>query len=87
MTKAEFKQSREYAELMNRVKAYTPGFKFTIQYHQIPRAKANALMVLLEDACKAGYLESVAIGAGFDSNGEWNPMMDVTYKRTAKAAR
>lgn len=68
MTKAEFRQSKEYAECMEKIKNYPKGFEFTVYYGQIPKAKANALEVLTNDCIKAGILESIGIGLDIQGN-------------------
>ncbi len=62
MTKAEFKQSKEYAEMMDKIRSYRKGFEFTLKYGEIPKAKRNALQIVIEDSIKKGILESIAIG-------------------------
>jgi hypothetical protein len=61
MTINELRQTKDYAECINKIRAYKPGFEFTIKYYQIPKAKANALKIVLQDACEQGLLESIAI--------------------------
>lgn len=62
MTKSEFIQSKEYAEMMNKIRNYTKGFEFMLKYGDIPKAKGNALRIVTEDSIKEGILESIAIG-------------------------
>lgn len=76
MTKSEFRQSKEYVEAMTKIKSYSKGFTFTIHYGDIPKARGNALRVILEDAIREGILESVSIG--LTVSGE---PVDETYKR------
>jgi hypothetical protein len=45
---------------MNKIKKYPKGFKFTLQWHQIPKAKANALRIIIQDATEQGLLEQIA---------------------------
>lgn len=71
-----------YIEAMEKIRKYKPGFRFTVDFANIPEAKANGLRIVLRDACKLGLLESVAIGAGWDKDGKFNPFMDETYRRT-----
>lgn len=76
MTKSEFRQSKEYREMMDKIKGYTKGFTFTLNYGEIPKAKGNALRILTEDAIKEGILESVSIGLTLQGN-----PVDETYRR------
>lgn len=76
MTTEELRNHEEYRLCMNKIKAYKPGFKFTVNFSVIPKAKANALRIILNDAINASLLESVAIGVAI--NGEF---VDETYRR------
>ena len=62
MTAQELRNHPEYALCFKKIKAYPKGFEFTLNYSQIPKAKANALKVIMADAVEQGYLESSAIG-------------------------
>lgn len=68
MTKQEFRESKEYAEMMEKIKGYHKGFKFTLHYGQIPKAKANALRTITQDCIKMGILESKSIGLDIQGN-------------------
>ena len=76
MTIAEFRQSKDYAEMIEKIKGYPKGFKFTLEYGQIPKSKANALEIVTNDCIKAGILES--IGIGLDIQGT---CVEETYRR------
>lgn len=62
MTKAEFLKSKEYVELVDKIKSYPKGFTFSLKYEQIPKAKGNALRIVTEDCINQGILESISIG-------------------------
>lgn len=62
MNRMEFKKSKEYREMMDKIRSYRKGFEFTLKYGEIPKAKGNALRVVTEDSIKEGVLESIAIG-------------------------
>jgi len=62
MTKNEYRMSTDYRSAYDKAVAYNKGFKFTINFSRIPKAKANALRILLDDLCKDGILESISIG-------------------------
>lgn len=84
MTKAEFRKSKEYAELMEKIKKYSPGFIFTIHYgavRKVSKAKETGLRTLLEDAIRMGYLESISIGYTLDGMIE-GQINEETYERT-----
>lgn len=76
MTKAEFRQSKEYREMMDKIKGYTKGFTFTLKYGEIPNAKGNALRIVTEDAIDKGILESIAIGLSLQGE-----PVEETYRR------
>lgn len=77
MTTKELRAHPEYKVCMDRIIGYRPGFKFTLNWFEIPTAKANALKIVLRDAVEMGYLESVSMGYDLDMN-----LTDETYKRT-----
>lgn len=76
MTKAEFKESKEYREMIDKIKGYPEGFKFTLKYAEIPKAKANALEIVTQDCIDMGILESIAIDLDIQGN-----FVAETYRR------
>ena len=62
MTIQEFRQSKDYAEAMNKIKSYSKDFTFTLNYSEIPKGKANALRIIMQDCIKDGIVESVSFG-------------------------
>lgn len=68
MTIQEFRQSKDYAEAMNKIKNYSKGFTFTLNYSEIPKEKANALRIVMQDCIKRDIVESISIGLAL--NGE-----------------
>lgn len=66
MTIAELRNHKEYELCMNKIKAYKKGFELTLNYSQIPTAKANALKIVMRDAIEQGLLESIAIGLSLE---------------------
>lgn len=76
MTKSEFRKSKEYKELFNRIKDYPIGFEFTLNYLTIPKAKSNALNIITNDCIKCGILKSISIGLDIHGN-----FVEETYKR------
>ena len=79
MTVKELRQHEEYHKCLRKIEGYSAGFTFTINFTNIPPAKANALRVVLRDACKKGLIESVSIGLGFVDH-DLVPMEE-TYRR------
>ena len=76
MTITELRNHPEYTVCFDRIKSYRPGFTFTLNYEQIPRAKGNALKIIMQDAIEQGLLESVAIGLALDGT-----MTDETFRK------
>ncbi len=81
MTQEELRNHTGYIEAMEKIKNYRPGFEFTIRWNPIPRAKANALRFVLQDARDKGLIESISDDWGWDYNGEFT-MLASTYRRT-----
>ena len=66
MTNDELRNHPEYKVCMDKITAYPVGFKFTMNWDRIPAAKANALKIILRDACQMGLIEQIATGVGLD---------------------
>lgn len=66
MTVNELRNHKEYKICMDKIKSYKKGFEFTLNYSQIPTAKANALKIIMQDAIEQGLLESIAIGLSLE---------------------
>ena len=76
MTIQELRQTKDYAEAMNKIKNYSKGFAFKLNYSKIPKGKANALRIIMQDCIKSGIVESVSIGLAL--SGE---QTEETFKR------
>ena len=76
MTITQFRNSKEYKEAINKIKAYSIGFTFTLKYEKIPVGKCNALRIITNDCINIGILESISIGLDIQGN-----ITDETYKR------
>ena len=76
MTIQELRQTKDYAEAMNKIKNYSKGFTFILNYAEIPKEKANALRIIMQDCIKDGIVESVSFGLAL--NGE---QTSETFKR------
>lgn len=74
MTVTELRKHSEYKKAVEKIKNYRKGFRFTINYANIPKAKANALKIILQDCEKNNLLESVSIGLALDGT-----MTDETF--------
>lgn len=79
MTKQELRETKEYKEVVNKIKGYSVGFEFTLNYAAIPKAKGNALRIITKDLIDAGILESISIGEDLQGN-----FCDETYRRLNK---
>ena len=76
MTIQELRQTKDYAEAVNKIKKYSKGFIFKLNYSQIPKGKANALRIIMQDCIENGIVESVSIGLAL--SGE---QTEETFKR------
>ena len=76
MNKAEFRKSKEYSDMVDRIKGYPTGFKFILKYGEIPKGKANALKIITKDCIDMGILESISIGLDIQGN-----FVEEEYKR------
>lgn len=79
MNKAEFRKSKEYRDMIDRIKGYPIGFTFTLKYAEIPKGKANALRIITKDCIDMGILESISIGLDIQGN-----FVEEQYKRISK---
>ena len=66
MTVQEFRETDGYKEAFDKIKGYPRGFKFTLDYTKIPKAKGNALKIITRDCIKEKIIESVAIGLSLE---------------------
>lgn len=75
MTKQEFKSSKEFAELVHKIKCYKKGFKFTIPYYKMTKPQINAMNIVTQYCVESEIIESVEIG------------LDITGNRTEETFR
>ena len=54
MTVEQLRKSEEYFKAIGKIRKYPKGFQFTLFYSGIPRARANALEILMHDCIKMG---------------------------------
>lgn len=66
MTRNELRKHEEYKKCIDKIKSYSKGFEFTIDFRKIPKAKANALDIVLGDCLKNGLLECTSIELSLD---------------------
>lgn len=76
MTKSELRQSKEYADCINKIKGYPQGFIFTLNYTQMRTGQRNAMRIILHDAINEKLIESISFGVAL--SGE---ITDETFKR------
>ena len=62
MTTQELRNHPEYELCFKKIRAYKPGFEFTLNYAAIPTPRANALKIVMHDAIEQGLIESIATG-------------------------
>lgn len=68
MTRQEFINSQEYADMITKVKGYSIGFEFSIPYYKMTPAQKNAMEIVMCDCVESGLIESVAVS--FDLDGK-----------------
>lgn len=76
MTTQELRECKDYKIAVEKIINYNKGFTFTIHYSAIPKAKANALSIILQDCCTANLIQSTSIGLNI--HGE---KVEETFKR------
>lgn len=76
MTAQEMRKTKDYEDAVNKIKGYSKGFEFTLDYSKIPKAKGNALKIITDDCIQAGIIESISIGLTL--NGK---PVDETFRR------
>ena len=62
MTKQEMRKTKDYEDAVNKIRGYSKGFEFTLNYSEIPKPQGNALKVITWDCIKAGIIECISIG-------------------------
>lgn len=62
MTAQEMRKTKDYEDAVNKIKGYSKGFTFTLDYSKIPKEKGNALKILTDDCIQLGIIESISIG-------------------------
>lgn len=76
MTREQLRKTTDYAEAMDKVRKYSKDFQFTLYYSEIPKAKANALKILMNDCIKCRLIESISIGVSLQGD-----IVDETFRR------
>lgn len=76
MKKSEFLQSKEYNDMMGKIRSYSKGFIFTIPFYQMNKAQKNGMNIVLRNAIKEGLIESVSFGLSLEGD-----ITEETYKK------
>ena len=76
MTAQELRTTAEYISAVEKIKSYSIGYEFTLNFSKIPEAKSNALKIVIKDCIDMGILQN--IGVGIDIQGDF---CGKTYKR------
>ncbi len=66
MTRDELRKEPGYIEAHKKIESYKKGFKFTVNYNEIPAPKRRAMEYLLDDCEKEGLIESIATGINLE---------------------
>lgn len=76
MKLSEARNTKDWKDVVEKIKRYPKGFEFTIIYEGIPKAKANCLKYIFADCIKNDLLESLQFGLDLEGN-----ITDETFKR------
>ncbi len=76
MTKQEMRKTKNYEDAVNKIKGYSKGFEFTLNYSEIPKPQGNALKVIMDDCIRGGIVESISIGVSLQGK-----PVDETFRR------
>lgn len=68
MTRKEFLESKEYKDMMNKIKGYSKGFTFTIPFYKMTQGQKKGMNIVLDNACKEGLIESLSISLSLECN-------------------
>lgn len=80
MTREEARKHPDYLGAMEKIRGYSTGFKFTVNFaaiNQISPAKMRGMLMLMQDAEKAGLVECEEMGFTLDGG-----LVEKTYTRT-----
>lgn len=67
--------------LINRIKKYPKGFRFTLPYHEMTDSVRESAYKITNIAKNMGLIKSVSIGAGWNKDGEFDTFMSETFER------
>ena len=56
----------EFRELVEKIKGYSKGFRFTIPYYKMTTGQKHAIHVVTNDCIKEKIIESVSIGVSLE---------------------
>lgn len=76
MTVTELRNHPEYKLCFDKIKAYSKGFEFKLNYAQIPPAKANGLKFIMRDAIEQGLIECISTGWSLEGK-----IVDETFRK------
>ena len=68
-------------DLVQRIKGYPKGFRFTIPYNKMTEKTRNDAHKVMKLAVDQGLIESIEIGAGWDDDGTFNGYQNETFVR------
>lgn len=79
MTRMELRTHPGYIEAYTKIRNYSSGFEFRVDYSIMPIPKRNAMLILLEDAKDAGLIESIKMDFTWDLQ-----LVGETFRRTER---
>lgn len=68
MTKTEFLQSKEYGDMMHKIRSYKQGFEFTIPFYKTNQGQKNGINIVLQNSEKESLIESLSIDLSLEGN-------------------
>ena len=68
MTIEEFKNSKEYADMVEKIKSYSVGFVFTIPYYKMTQKQINGMNIVTRDCIKSGILRCLSTNLDIHGN-------------------
>lgn len=68
MTKEQLRKEDGYIEAKNKIMSYPQDFKFKVPLYRMPKAKRNAMEILLRDCCDEKIIESISFNLDLQGN-------------------
>lgn len=76
MKKIEFRKTKDYKEIYDKIEKYPKGYEFTLYCNKIPKKAWNLLMIIVDDCKKDGIIDDVRFNLNMNLD-----IVSYTYKR------